>query len=202
MLSGYNIFLYYMSLKLHFTKEGYNAIQYKFKVNQKSCSESTFRARKDRGYFNRLSYTLKDKKHAIGYFVAHFIHGHVWVGDMIQSGPDVYQKWKSKMESLSYIIRTDLSQLSNQNFDDVLTQINIESNGLYPPIITQYLSGQLSIETIAFIEKMTGFIRQADKEITDTMLWSDHSLKIRKYAPFIPIDKERGRKLILQVFRS
>jgi hypothetical protein len=72
----------------------------------------------------------------------------------------------------------------------------------HPDIITAYLEEEISLETVVIINKLTGFMNKADKEITETIMWPDISLKVRKYDPFVQVDIERMKKIVLKVFTS
>jgi hypothetical protein len=45
-------------------------------------------------------------------------------------------------------------------------------------------------------------MRKADKEITETLLWPDVSMKIRKYDPFVQVDLDKMKKIVFKVFTS
>lgn len=68
----------------------------------------------------------------------------------------------------------------------------------HPKIIQAYLADEISIETVVIINKLVGFMYRADKQITETIVWPDVSLKIRKYAAFVKFDAEKMKKLSLR----
>jgi hypothetical protein len=135
----------------------------------------------------------------IGWYASHFINGTKWIGEMLNA-EDVYQSWLKRMQSIGYIFEQDLNHLSLQyeSFDDML---KCKSNS-HPDIITAYLEEEISLETVVIINKLTGFMNKADKEITETIMWPDISLKVRKYDPFVQVDIERMKKIVLKVFTS
>jgi len=45
-------------------------------------------------------------------------------------------------------------------------------------------------------------MNKADREITETIVWPDVSKKIRKYGPFIDVDMNKMKKIVLKVFTS
>jgi hypothetical protein len=55
---------------------------------------------------------------------------------------------------------------------------------------------------VVIINKLTGFMNKADKEITETIVWPDISLKIRKYDPFVRVNLDKMKKIVLKVFTS
>ena len=45
-------------------------------------------------------------------------------------------------------------------------------------------------------------MKRADKQITETIVWPDVSRLIRKYKTFLPLDRDKFKKIILKGFTS
>jgi len=195
-MEPFDAYRYYQSLKLHFESKTYDAAKYNFKT---SANPKSFWKRNDKYHFAKVAKRFKDVPEMIGWYASHFINGTKWIGEMLNA-EDVYQSWLKRMQSIGYIFEQDLNHLSLQyeSFDDML----ISKSNSHPDIITAYLQEEISLETVVIINKLTGFINKADKEITETIMWPDISLKVRKYDPFVQVDIERMKKIVLKVFTS
>jgi len=195
-MEPFDAYRYYQSLKLHFESKTYDAAKYNFKT---SANPKSFWKRNDKYHFAKVAKRFKDVPEMIGWYASHFINGTKWIGEMLNA-EDVYQSWLKRMQSIGYIFEQDLNHLSLQyeSFDDML---KCKSNS-HSDIITAYLEEEISLETVVIINKLTGFMNKADKEITETIMWPDISLKVRKYDPFVQVDIERMKKIVLKVFTS
>lgn len=195
-MDPFDAYRYYQSLKLHFESKTYDAAKYNFKT---SANPKSFWKRNDKYHFAKVAKRFKDVPEMIGFYASHFINGTKWIGEMLNA-EEVYQSWLKRMQSISYIFEQDLNHLSIEveSFDSLLRS----KDGEHPLIITYYLQEEISLETVVIINKLTGFMNKADKEITETIMWPDISLKIRKYEPFVQVDLERMKKIVLKVFTS
>jgi hypothetical protein len=142
---------------------------------------------------------FKDVPELVGYYTSHFINGTTWIGEMLNQEEN-YKSWLKRIQSISYIFEQDLNHLSieYETFDELLKC----EDGSHPKVVTEYLQEDISLETVVIINKLTGFMRKADKEITETLLWPDVSMKIRKYDPFVQVDLDKMKKIVFKVFTS
>lgn len=195
-MDSFDAYRYYQSLKLHFESKTYDATKYNFKT---SANPKSFWKRNDKYHFSKVANRFKETPELIGYYASHFVNGTKWIGEMLNA-EDVYQSWLKRMQSIGYIFEQDLNHLSLEceSLDSLLKSVD----GEHPPIITYYIQEEISLETVVIINKLTGFMNKADKEITETIMWPDVSLRIRKYQPFVQVDAERMKKVVLKVFTS
>ena len=195
MIEPFDAYQYYQSLKLHFESSGYDAAKYNFKTSAKPQS---FWKRNDKYHFAKIARRFKNPPEMIGYYTSHFIKGTKWIGEMLNHEED-YQSWLKRIQSISYLFEQDLLRLSEEyKFDELL----IAQNGEHPIIVTQFLQEEISLETVVIINKLTGFMKKADKEISETIIWPDVSMRIWKYDPFLIINLDKMKKIVLKVFTS
>ena len=128
------------------------------------------------------------------YFASHQLAGNTFTGDMIRD-EDTYTNFLKVIDSMSYVFRNELEQISDVKFDDLL-----EIEDTYPRIIQLHLEGTVSLETVCIVNRLTGFISKANEQITETILWPDLFKKISKYQSFLKFDDSKMRKIILDVF--
>jgi len=185
-----------MAMKLHFESDTYEAPKYNYKT---SAKPQTFWKRKDKYFFAKLAKRFDDPNELIQFYTSQFISDSKWVGDMMNDDEN-YNEWQKRNQALTYTFEQDIYNLSDkvQTFDDLL----MVSDGQHPVIISEYLGGTICIETVVILDKLTGFMKRADRQINETILWPDVSRKIRKYGFFINPDLEKMKKVVLKVFTS
>ena len=193
MIEPFESYRYYQALKLHFESDSYDATKYNYKTSAKPQS---FWKRKDKLFFTKVGRKFKKPIDLINFYVANFVNDVKWVGEMLED--DSYDKWQKKIQSISYMFEQDLYKLSEHvdTFDELF---NID---VHPFVVTKFLEEEINLETVVIINKLTGFMNKADREITETIVWPDVSKKIRKYGPFINVDMNKMKKIVLKVFTS
>lgn len=193
-MEPFDAFRFYQSIKLHFESDTYDAIKYNYKT---SAKPNTFWKRKDKYFFAKVGKRFNNVPDLISYYVSYFVNDTKWIGEMINDDTP-YNQWLKTNQSISYIFEQDLYKLKAEfdQFDDLFS-INV-----HPNIVNKYLQGEISLETVVIINNLVGFIRNADKQITETIVWPDVSRKIRKYAAFVQYDIEKMKRIILKVYTS
>ncbi len=184
----------YLALKNHFTKEKYDYHKYRGKVR---ATNKAFYKRKDRFWFEKFARQKSDKE-VEEFFVSNFIYstdpGTMWIGEMIKEGEGRYSEWKKKVQSLSYIFKTDVDTLfSDKKMDDVF-----DCSKGHPPILKSYLGGNISLESLVICDRILEYRKDFDQKLTDPV-WETVSRKIKKYSPFLNIDVFRYRKILKEV---
>ena len=118
-----------------------------------------------------------------------------WVGDMMVD-EDNYVEWQKRNQSLAYTFEQDINRLAEQvnSFEDLFAITT------HPFIVNEYLSGNICLETVVILNKLTGFMKDADKQISETILWPDISRKIRKYSTFVNFETKKFTNIVKKVF--
>lgn len=191
-MDGFEAYKFANAVNLHFNSD-YDCFKYRFKTR---VSQKSYWGRPDKYQLTKIGKRFKSKDEIIRYFAAHQVAGNKWVGDMIRN-EDVYVDYLKKIESLSYNFREELDQLSEYKLDELLT---IDNNSNYPKIINKYLEDTVSLETICVLNSLTGFMHDANKKITETIMWPDLYKKVIKYEPFITFDNKKFIGIIFDVF--
>jgi len=193
-MEPYDAYRYYMAIKLHFETDDYDAPKYNFKTSVKPQS---FWKRKDKYHFAKVGKKFDKADELVQFYVSQFTNENKWIGDMLE-GDQQYADWQKKNQSLSYIFQNDINTLAGkvENFDDLF------SVDTHPLVVKEYLSDNICLETVVILDKLTNFMRKADKQITETIVWPDVSRLIRKYKTFVSCDLNKMKKIVLQGFTS
>lgn len=191
VVDPYEVYIKYLALKSHFSDLNYDYFKYNGKVK---AWRSTFDVRKDKYFF----YKLSKKKDPIEYLVANFIGSNdFYIGNIRTDESDqIYMDYKKRKESLSYVFKNDLSKMK-ENFNDNIVVPDNE----HPYLLRLYMRGDISLETLTLINKCVNIFDYWDKELKDDIMWPDIKLKAVKYDPFMSVDINKYREIILSNFK-
>jgi len=197
-VTGFEVYKMYLALRMHFTKEHYDYQKYRGKVN---ASEKAFEERRDRYFFKKLA-TKYDEAQVLNYFVANFMNDPRGYIKSFNDGH--YERWKANQESFCYKFRQDVDLLLTYfeaPYQDKFDKIFEVKEGSHPALLRRYLSGEISLETLVVFETCLGYIEQFDKKLTDP-IWKDIKNRVLKYKPFLYIDCQKYKEVILTVIRT
>jgi hypothetical protein len=185
----------YISIKNHFTRLDYDYLKYNGKVK---AGEKSFYGRRDRFWFEKLSRQKKDKE-ILDFFIANFSSTEnpqsLWIGEIIRNGDNVYIEWQKKIQSLSYIFKSEVeSILTPENFDKMF----FAARSKHPPVLKEYIKKNISLETLIILNKILGFKKDFDTKLKDPV-WESISMKITKYSPFLNIDIFKFKKILKDI---
>jgi hypothetical protein len=190
-MSPFDCYKTYLSLKNHFTKKDYDYHKY---CGKSRSSLQSFYKRKDRFWFEKLSRNKTDKE-ILEFFVSNFISSDdpsvLWIGEIIKEGDVHYNKWKKKIQSLSYLFKEETTDIfSTNSLDEVF-----DCTKGHPLILKKFLSGEISIETMVICDKVFFYSSNFDKKLKDP-IWEVVGNKIKKYSPFLNIDIFYYKKIL------
>ena len=193
-MMAFDAYRCYLSLKNHFTKDHYDYIKYRGKTR---ATKQAFYKRKDRFWFEKFARQKNDKE-VEEFFVSNFIYSTdpatMWIGEMIKEGEGRYTEWKKKVQSLTYIFKEETeSVFENKKIDDMF-----DCSKGHPPILKNYLGGDISLESMVIYDRILGYGKDFDKRLKDPV-WETVSRKIKKYSPFLNIDVSRYKKILKEV---
>ena len=191
-MTGFDAYQNFLSLKQHFTSDSYDFFKYNGKLRLDS---SKFQLRKDRFFFEKLA----KKKDPVGLIVSNIVdHNIAWVGDLFSDKADTtYSKWLKRKESLTYIFKSDISNLLvdfNQNF--------IVRDGQHPHLLKLIRQDKISIETFVILADIVGFIPHWNKNIKENIIWPIYSRKCLKYRPFVIYDRAKYKAILRDKFKN
>ena len=197
IVTPFETYQHYLSLKNHFTNPKYDFFKYGAKTR---ASVTSFNKRKDKYWFEKTSRKY-DNKEVVNFLVSNFVSAdnpqNLWIGQIINSGERTYAEWMRRQQSLTYLFKEQSNELLSENkLEDVFNC----SKG-HPIILKKFLSGQLSLETLVIYDKIFGFSKTFDKKLDDPV-WETVSLKIKKYTPFINTDIFQFKKILRDILNE
>jgi hypothetical protein len=196
MITGYEAFGLYQSIKLHFTTDTYDFLKY---GGKSKISVDSFDNRKDKYHFHKLSRRLTNREDLIMFLVANFIHDEsVWVGNLLTEESEVIFRQRQRvLQSLSYIFENDCRKIFEGT--DNPNQVLQSENGDYPKLLTMVLRKEVEIETICILSQILGFLPLWNKKISDSVRWPQFNRKMNKYAAFLPKDVVKYKLILKKV---
>ena len=107
-------------MKNHFTKSSYDYFKY---CGKSRASINSFHKRKDRYFFEKMSRQKSDDE-IKAYFVANFVECNdperLWIGEIIANGEEHYVNWLKRIQSLTYVFKTESEVfISKDNLDTI-----------------------------------------------------------------------------------
>lgn len=192
-MSGYETYVLYNAIKLHFTSKSFDFFKYNGKV--KTTIEQ-FENRKDKYHFYKLSRKYTDKDDMLQFIVYNFLEkDNIWVGELLtDESNNRYLKHKKNLQSLSYVFENDCKKLFGQSKNP---NDSIKTEGDYPKLLIMALQRDIEIETLCLLNNILNFFPMWDKKIQDTIRWPDFKNKVQKFTAFLPRDVVKY-KLILR----
>jgi len=170
-----------ISIKRHFAGH-FDAFKYKFRMP--NLRQAAFEVRRDRYFYEKASRKYPTHAEYCWFITANILAGVEWIGDMSEEN---LTKLQSRLESLKYIVHSDLKKIVQifPRFDELL--IDTEQNGNPPRILQLYAQGEITLETITIINMVTDdFLSHVMPSVDDPLeLWNGHALRVIKYQPFV-----------------
>jgi hypothetical protein len=199
-MEPFEVYRYYLALRLHFTTDSYNVIEQKGRVR---ATKNSFLKRKDLLSIRRVAETYSDKD-IVDFLVANFVSGDRWGGVFDVESKERYQGWKKRIESISYTFKKEIDKAVTyaDKLGITFNQLFYCNHGQHPFIIKMYLRNDISIETLVILNKLNNFTDQLDQDLKDDLVWPDTSRIIKKYSPFLEIKKDKYNEIYRRAIGS
>jgi len=193
IMDAFEVYRFYLALKLHFTTDKYDVVKQKGKVR---ATKTAFLKRKDLYAINKIAKNYSDEEVA-NFLIANFVSGDRWGGVFDTEANERYIQWKKRLEALHYNFENDLNKLVQEMEDNKfdLNHLFSITKGQHPYIIKAYLRKTINIETLVILEQILNYRDSFNHHITDTVLWPDISRLIDKYKPFLKVDLEKYERI-------
>jgi len=188
-MTDYDAYKMYCALKRHFQSDTYDYFKYNGKVK---ASYATFEKRNDKFFFAKLA----KHKDVMGFLVANFYYGDVWVGDLVneQIAEKQYREWLKHKESLSYIFKSDLGKI-----DDLKEEMKVVDNQ-HPLLLRRYLSKEITAETLIIIDAVQKkcLFKYWSTRLKDPV-WETVRNKLIKLSPFVQFEEDKYKSMLTDI---
>ena len=198
-MEGKKAYTRYLALKLHFTTD-YDYFRYGGKT--RAMTNESFEKRKDTFFFRKIERRYNDQE-LTDFFVSNFVDNNKtkWIGELSNIDAEkTYANWKKRIQSFSYMFEQELLIAKDKLHTANPSELWESVSGAHPEILKLYLGKKISIETLIGSNIVLNYLPKWDREIKDTIIWPDVSKSIRKYSPFINMNKNDLTKIIKKVF--
>ena len=190
-MTEFDAYRQFLALKLYFTSTSYDYFKYNGKHN---ASMESFDKRTDKRFFKRL---VRKNINIVEYYVANLVDGKEWIS---QFDDKVWKEWVSRNQSIEYNFINDAEKLlTNVSEFDIIFKCD---KGNHPKLIRAYLGKKISLETMVILEKLLHYRQRFDKEIDETYIWPKVSRLIEKYEPFVRVDMDKCKHMLVEKTRE
>ncbi len=188
-MKGYDAYRMYLAMRNHFKTKKFNFANKQFA----KAKEDTYDKRKDKYFFVKLSRKY-DEQQLAKFYLANFVQENgEWIGAMSAHGEKHYLEYIKKLESLSYVFKSDALTMRDhcENFDDLF------KGNPHPPLIKLWMGGKITLESVVIMEKMFEFCERVTA--TDPV-WEIAKTKIIKYEQLLQTSTDKHRKVLKELY--
>lgn len=192
-MDGYKAYKYYMAVKLHFTKDNFDA--FKNRGNIKGTRDA-FNARNDRYIFEKLARKYPIDKDIIQFFVANFAYGNDAVVYSYEEAETNYIEWIKRKQSITKVFSDDCSKLAMENLKckGKYSTFNFTENQ-YPSILKLFLAKSIAVESMRIFDDILSMVDTWKQNSSVMLLWEDDIRRIEKSKGFIKYDEPKIMKI-------
>lgn len=190
-MTAFECYKEYLALKSHFTSSSYDYFKFNGKVR---ASVASFEKRKDKLWFQKLA------KHpdVHNFLVVNLSKNpKSWIRELAFSdGAETnYKDWLKRQQSFSYLFKTELGKL-DPSFDTNF----LCKDGKHPLLLRLYLGGEICLDTLCLLLEFSGAKAHWDKALQYDLIWDEVRTIVEKYSPFINVEKDKLKKIVLDLF--
>ena len=186
----------YTALRLHFTTDSSNYDIRKGIIPKtpKNGIQEKFQKR-----LGMLIDRYNSDEQLVNYFVSNFLSGDAWGGLFNDDGHNVYLEWQRKQDSLKYNFEQEVEVISKYIPElDMLWDVSDS----HPPILRAYFGKVCSLETLVILNKLYRFRTKLDEKLNTDPTWNSTSILIKKYSPFLKVEKEKFLMITNRLFHE
>jgi hypothetical protein len=193
-MDGFKAYKYYMAVKLHFTKDGFDV--FKNRGTVKGTREA-FNARNDKYMFDKLARKFPVDKDLIQFFVANFAYGNDAAVYSYEEAETNLLEWNRRKQSITKIFSDDCSKIimdayKNKHKEDAIFNL---TNKSYSSILKLFLGGQISLETVRILDDLNPIVESWKNNTSMVLLWENELRRIEKSKGFVKYDVDKVSKV-------
>lgn len=192
-MNGFKAYRYYIAIKLHFTKDGFNVFENRGNVKG---SFETFNARNDSYLFEKMGRKFEKDSEIIQFFVSNMVQGDASTIYNDAVAAENFKQWLAWKESITYNFKEDLHKIeleAEKNGYSVDEIFNCTLND-FPIIIKLYLGKQINPITMAIITDIYEPAGEWLNNPTLSLVLEQEIRTLYKMKGFFKYDKEKLEK--------
>ena len=204
----YNAWVVWHGIRAHFTRD-YDYFKYNGKgnwANIDSMQRSFAKVEQYGNYsgqrkiFRDIGTTFPNKESLIFFYLSQFTNGLMYPNDF---DSDLYDDYKEKMNNFDFFIRCDIESIVRymKKEDCTFNEMFTTKSMRHPGILKLVLGRVISLEGYIVLDMVLNFISEIDKYLDDP-IWEDHKRLVANYKPFLEVDVEKQKKIILEVLKK
>ena len=130
--------------------------------------------------------------------VANFVNGDHYGGLWNLDSHKIYENWKKRIQSMTYVFREDIEMLVNESNE---TNFFFGEGGKNP-LLLQYVNRKMvTLETFIILNQLYNLFDKYDKELNDPR-WPKLKLLCEKYLVFLNINYDEYKKEMLDISKK
>lgn len=187
--TGYGAYLLFLSLRTHFNNSKYDFFQMQGKLR---ATKQSYHKRTDKHFFDKIAkeYTCEDLR---DFYVANFLEDKHYIIELLDDSAERnYRDYQRRKQSLTYNFSNEMQELFDNDPRTPFQMIE----GEYPNLINLYLRHVVSPESMVILGDFIPYQDKFNKYLSDDIIWSKVSLKIRKYKPFVHYDRNKIKSIL------
>lgn len=192
-MNGFKAYRYYIAIKLHFTKDGFNVFENRGNVKG---SFETFNARNDSYLFEKMGRKFEKDSEIIQFFVSNMVQGDASTIYNDAVAAENFKQWLAWKESITYNFKEDLHKIeleAEKNGYSVDEIFNCTLND-FPIIIKLYLGKQINPISMAIITDIYEPAGEWLNNPTLSLVLEQEIRTLYKMKGFFKYDKEKLEK--------
>ena len=194
MITGFKLFQYDRSVKLHFTNKKYNLFDHKGKAN--GVTFENFLARRDYNLYNAIARKFETDAESIQFLVSNYAYKNDPIHNIASSDTN-FITWNKRKQSITNTFKTDIDlvvlvmEKKGLDFEAML-----DNSKDIPELFKLFLSGNVSIESLYILNKFIPFLEKW--ETTLETVWGQDLLIIKKLDRFVKYPEDKIRLILEQ----
>jgi len=181
---GFECYKKYIALKLHFSNDTYNYLQYNKQTKLKS---GRFEIRSDRYFFTALAKRYGIDQRLEDFFVANILwkYGEFWIEESLNPEcEEIYLDYVKVKNAFNRFFAEDLQILKEHCTKKKISNYMFVTENKYPELLILLQQNIIRIQTVFALNRLRNFLPYWKKKIQDTIIYPEIHRKILKYGSF------------------
>jgi hypothetical protein len=199
-MKGFNAYMIYLALQRHFDP-GSNYDYHKYH-GQLKANAASFQKRKDAFAFRIIEgkHNGKTEDFILANFVENGFKGVFPQFLTRNDAEDTYTRWKKRIQSLTYILSTDLDVMIENapGKERTIREVLFCYENQHPLLLRLLLENKINMESMIIFDNHAKFFDDWSKNLDWDFAWKSTRYMLDKYRPFIQYNREKAKKILLE----